>query len=62
MRDPNLPPRPTLLGHDKIIRNTATTIESIQQQLYDQQEEINSLKRKLYTANYRIDMLTNRRG
>ena len=31
--DPNAPPRPNLMSHDKTIRETKTTIEQLQQDL-----------------------------
>lgn len=58
VRDPSLPPPPTLLGHDKIIRDTNATIENLKYQLDKQHDEIEKLKRKLYAANYRIDLLS----
>jgi uncharacterized coiled-coil protein SlyX len=38
--DPNAPPRPNLMSHDKVIRDQKVTIDQ-------QQEQIQSLKRRL---------------
>ena len=54
-----MPPPPTLLGHDKVIRGIQEKIENGSMGLRQQQEEIQNLKRKLDTAMYRIDLLTN---
>lgn len=58
VRDPNLPPPPTLLGQVKELRLAKEMSQSTQQSLSQQQEEIRLLKRKLEQAEYRIDLLT----
>jgi hypothetical protein len=58
VRDPNLPPPPNLLSHDKVIRGMTADLGNTQQSLQQQQEEIRLLKGKLTQALYRIDVLT----
>lgn len=45
--DPNAPPRPTLLGHEKVIKGVNETIAFLVQKTHDQQELINDLRRKI---------------
>ena len=59
VRDPNLPPPPTLLGQVKVIKDVQNDIgvtRSISQQ---QQAQIELLQRDLRRANHRIELLTN---
>ena len=58
IRDPNLPPPPNLLSHDKTIRGINSTLEITQSISQYQQQQIDELKRKLNQALYRIDLLT----
>ena len=58
VRDPNLPPPPNLLSHDKTIRGINSTLEITQSISQYQQQQIDELKRKLNQALYRIDLLT----
>lgn len=44
--DPNAPPRPNLLSHDKVIREQKDVILGLQLQLHRQAEELESLKYK----------------
>lgn len=44
--DPNAPPRPNLLSHDKVIREQKDVIMELQLQLRRQAEELESLKFK----------------
>lgn len=44
--DPNAPPRPNLLSHDKVIREQKDVIIELQLQLRRQAEELESLKYK----------------
>ena len=44
--DPNAPPRPNLLSHDKVIREQKDIIMELQLQLRRQAEELESLKYK----------------
>jgi hypothetical protein len=59
IRDPNLPPPPTLLGQVKDLRLTKEQQEQQQITLQQQQAEITSLRNKLRTTEYRLDLLTN---
>ena len=58
VRDPNLPPPPTLLSQVKQLRGVEEKNQLTQSQVQQQQDEIDSLKRKLNQALYRIDLLT----
>ena len=42
--DPNAPPRPNLMSHDKTIRDAQNVIASLEMQIRHQQEEIATLK------------------
>jgi hypothetical protein len=44
--DPNAPPRPNLLSHDKVIREQKDIIMNLQLQIRRQAEELESLKNK----------------
>ena len=59
MRDPSLPPPPTLLGQVKVIKDVQTGLDTTQIRIQQQDEEMRSLKNKLNQALYRIDLLTN---
>lgn len=58
VRDPNLPPAPNLLSQVKELRLTKEEQMSQLQQIRQQQAEIQSLKSKLRTTEYRLDLLT----
>jgi len=58
VRDPSLPPAPTLLGQVKDLRLTKETIEATQLNMMQQREQIAALNRKLAHAMYRIELLT----
>ena len=45
--DPNAPPRPTLLGHEKVLKDARTTIEQQAQQLDTLRHRVEDLERKL---------------
>ena len=57
--DPLAPPRPNLLSHEKVIKGIHGTIEGTQQTIQRQQQELDSLKRKLQQSEYRLELLTN---
>ena len=44
--DPNAPPRPNLLSHDKVIREQKDVIMNLQLQIRRQAEELENLKNK----------------
>ena len=58
IRDPNLPPPPTLLGQVKELRLTKEQQQNQQGLLQQQHEEIALLKRKLQQSDYRLELLT----
>lgn len=45
--DPNAPPRPNLLSHDKEIRGMKSTNELAMQQILQLQDQVRGLERKL---------------
>ena len=45
--DPNAPPRPNLLSHDKVIRDQKTTIEQLQYQNQQLNQRVEALERKM---------------
>lgn len=59
VRDPSLPPPPTLLGQVKVIKDVSMGIEQLQHIVQQQGELINQLKFKLNHVNFRLDSLTN---
>lgn len=59
VRDPSLPPPPNLFSQGKQIRDTIATIETLQQMVMAQREELAVLRRKVAQSDYRIDLLTN---
>jgi hypothetical protein len=55
--DPNAPPRPTLLGHEKELKGWRDRFLNIDQQNIDQIQTINLLKRKVNRLQTQIDAL-----
>lgn len=45
--DPNAPPRPNLLSHEKVLKDTKVTIESQQQMIQDLRRRVEQLESKL---------------
>jgi uncharacterized coiled-coil protein SlyX len=45
--DPDAPPRPNLLSHDKTIREAQTTIEQLQEQNRQLQQRMSALESKM---------------
>lgn len=58
--DPNAPPRPNLLSHDKTIRGMMSTHELAMKQILDLQEKVRKLERKLNHQTTYLDALHNR--
>lgn len=58
--DPDAPPRPNLLSHDKTIRGMLTTNELAMRQIQDLQDKVRKLERKLYHQTSYLDALHNR--
>jgi predicted RNase H-like nuclease (RuvC/YqgF family) len=44
--DPNAPPRPNLMSHDKVIRDQKTTIDQQQQNIQQLMHRVDELERK----------------
>lgn len=55
--DPNAPPRPNLMSHDKKIRESQVAFDRLVAQVQHQQEEIASLKTKYISMQSSIDQL-----
>lgn len=45
--DPNAPPRPNLLSHEKKLKDAAVAFDEVKHHVIQQQEEIESLRRRL---------------
>ena len=45
--DPNAPPRPNLMSHDKVIRDQKSTIEQLQQDNQELRTRLNNLESKV---------------
>jgi DNA gyrase/topoisomerase IV subunit A len=45
--DPNAPPRPNLLSHEKVLKDTKLTIEQMQQEHTQLRNKIAELERKM---------------
>jgi hypothetical protein len=51
--DPNAPPRPNLMSHDKVIRGQKATIDQLQFQVMQLAQEVEAMKTKLiYQTQY----------
>ncbi len=57
-RDPNLPPRPNLMSHDKTIREMNELLDRYQRSMNEMHTEIDSLKNKLRNLTTRLDSIT----
>jgi ATP-dependent protease ClpP protease subunit len=55
--DPNAPPRPNLLGHDKIIRGQAADLESQKQEIARLESEMNRLRKKVLGLEQTVNQL-----
>lgn len=55
--DPNAPPRPTLLGHEKVIKDFNTTIQALESQVRALSQRINTLESRLGIQKDHINML-----
>jgi uncharacterized coiled-coil protein SlyX len=60
--DPNAPPRPTLLGHEKVIKDAKATIEQQQYQIHQLTQRLEALERKLAYQTTYLSALHNRLG
>lgn len=51
--DPNAPPRPNLMSHDKVIRDQKLTLENMSRQIATLQQRLDSTESKLrYQTQY----------
>ena len=57
--DPNAPPRPNLLSHDKKLREQTEAVERLLRIVERQQDEIDSLRSKYQQMQQSIDQLIN---
>lgn len=55
--DPNAPPRPTLLGHEKVIKSYGTDLESQRQQVSALQSEVERLRKKVSGLEQTVNQL-----
>ena len=55
--DPNAPPRPTLLGHEKEMKGWRQQISSLTDQLIKQQTEIGRLNRKIQNLETQLNTI-----
>jgi peptidoglycan hydrolase CwlO-like protein len=49
--DPNAPPRPNLLNHEKRLKDTTTTVEDLQNQNIELKRRVEVLEHKLANQN-----------
>lgn len=56
--DPNAPPRPTLLGQVKDLKDTKSMIEELRYIVDYQRNELDAMQTKLRRAEYNISLLT----
>lgn len=45
--DPNAPPRPNLLSHEKKLKDAAMAFDQMKERVFQQQDEIEALRRRL---------------
>lgn len=57
--DPNAPPRPNLMSHDKVIRETKDIIASLQMQVRDLNSELSTMKSKYADMQQSISQILN---
>ena len=57
--DPNAPPRPNLLSHDKTIRETNATLEQVRMENQQLRHRIEALESKLITQTQYLQDLHN---
>jgi phage shock protein A len=57
--DPNAPPRPTLLGHEKVIKDAKSVIEQQGQQIARLINRVEELERKLQNQSSYLSALHN---
>ena len=55
--DPNAPPRPNLLNHEKRLKEATVTVEQLQQQNQEMRARIEALENKLLNQTAYLDQL-----
>ena len=55
--DPNAPPRPNLLSHEKVLKDTKVTIEQLQAQNQDLRTRIDALESKIINQTAYLNQL-----
>lgn len=56
--DPNAPPRPNLLSHEKVLKDTKLTIEQQAEMIRNLQRRVEQLESKLSSQNSAISTLS----
>jgi predicted RNase H-like nuclease (RuvC/YqgF family) len=55
--DPNAPPRPNLLNHEKRLKDATGTLEQVQQENHELRRRIDSLEGKMISQNAYLSQL-----
>jgi len=55
--DPNAPPRPNLLNHEKRLKDATVTLDQVQQQNVQLQHRVDELERKLINQTAYLNQL-----
>jgi predicted RNase H-like nuclease (RuvC/YqgF family) len=55
--DPNAPPRPNLLNHEKRLKDATLTVDQLQQQNQQLQHRVEELERKMINQNAYLNQL-----
>ena len=55
--DPNAPPRPNLLNHEKRLKDTTVTVEQVQQENRELRHRLDSLESKLLNQTNYLNQL-----
>jgi len=55
--DPNAPPRPNLLNHEKRLKDTTGTVDQIQDRTHQLERRIDELERKLISQTQYLNAL-----
>jgi predicted RNase H-like nuclease (RuvC/YqgF family) len=55
--DPNAPPRPNLLNHEKRLKDATVTLEQVQQQNIQLQQRVDELERKMINQTAYLNQL-----
>lgn len=55
--DPNAPPRPTLLGHEKVLKDTKSEVARLHQEVTELRQRIDAAESKLRSQNQYLNQL-----